>query len=253
MKRRVFYLLWSAQGDDTAMNDSGSTAIAQDMKELEAYLFGRWGLPEDSLGHRPIAWRPSGSRQAVWGPRGGVVSCEDARTGLALANVLQSSADPLSPDIERRSAELFADLGMDASLMVDHSLLWRGSCRPVAGTRAESVAFIARDSAAIGTELPAEVEHVLAIQRDSTVACWVSNIPILYAGDHSVHSVEVATMPAYRRQGLARCAVSAMLNHLASENATVLWVCKSLNVPSLNLALALGFVYHFSALHWSSR
>jgi len=232
------------------MNDTESTAIAQDMKELEAYLFGKWGLPEDSLRRRPVARLRSDSAQAVWSSMGGVVSCEDARLGSALVHVIQSSPDPLSPDIEKCSAELFADLGMDVSLMVDHSLLWRGPFRPLAGAPIEGIEFIARDSKAIGTELPAEVEHVLAIQKDSAVACWASNIPILNVGNHWIHSIEVVTMPLYRRQGLAKRVVSALLGHLASEDAAGLWVCKSFNIPSLNLALSLGFVYHFSVLHW---
>ena len=66
-----------------------------------------------------------------------IIAQDMKELGPALANVIQSSPDPLSPDIEKCSTELFADFGMDVSLIVDHSFLWRGPFRPLAGTPIE--------------------------------------------------------------------------------------------------------------------
>jgi GNAT superfamily N-acetyltransferase len=144
----------------------------------------------------------------------------------------------------------FAALGSRPKVLIDHSLLWKGAGAPVEESSTDEVDLIDKESKELGMTLPQEVEHVFALWRGGAIACWASSIPVLQVGHHWINSIEVETKAPHRRQGLAKRVVGAMLSHFDAEHGTALWVCKSYNVPSLNLAESLGFIHHFSILHW---
>ena len=235
------------------INSTEEGVLAQDIAAWEAHLLRKWRLPERAFAQGHVSYHRSNDTRAVWRPGGGVVSCQDTGLGADLAAALRLSDCVHSHDTLRRIGNVFSRRGMAGSWLVDCSLLWRRSSGPLPCVSAENIRFIDRTSNEIGAGLPEEVEHVLAILRDAAVASWVSNIPVLKVRDHWIHALRVETIPGWRRQGLAKRVVSAMLDHLASEKATALWVCKATNVASLHLARSLGFVHHFCTLNWSVR
>jgi RimJ/RimL family protein N-acetyltransferase len=186
----------------------------------------------------------------VWRADGGVVSCADAAIGNRLCEALSVFPNPTAVDSDHRIANSFAAVGLHPKVLIDHSLLWRASAAFPSLSSAEEVDLVDKDATELGKTLPAEVEHVFVLRKGDSIACWASNIPVLQVGDHWIHSLEVETKAPYRRQGLARRVVGAALAHFKDENGTALWVCKSYNIPSLRLAESLGFVHHFSILHW---
>jgi ribosomal protein S18 acetylase RimI-like enzyme len=227
----------------------GEDLLAQDMAAWEEHLLRRWGLPEQALVQGQVSHYPSYDTRAVWGPRGGVVSCQDPDLARDLAAALRLSDWARPEDAVERIREVFSRRDVGGAWAVDHSLLWRSSLGPLPRVEAKVVRFLA-DKGEVGTDLPEEVEHVLALFRGCAVVSWVSNIPVLRLRDHWIHSLRVETISSCRRQGLAKSVVAAMLDHLASENAAALWVCRATNVASWKLARSLGFLHHCCTLNW---
>ena len=69
----------------------------------------------------------------------------------------------------------------------------------------------------------------------AAAVCYAASI----AGNEA--EIDVATMPEYQQQGLAKTAVGAFMQHCVKNNIRPNWDCFEENIGSLNTAKSLGF------------
>jgi RimJ/RimL family protein N-acetyltransferase len=76
------------------------------------------------------------------------------------------------------------------------------------------------------------------IRKGDALASWCLSV---YAGDNALE-FGVATVEAYRNQGLATLATAACLDECLQRGLTPQWQCDAANQPSLAVARKVGFV-----------
>ena len=205
------------------MNKRQTGLLKQDMKAWERHI----DLPQDFFRD------------------GSIVVCEDKNLAVDISEKIRALDHADSQETAYRLGEMLNSKTRETTWRVDCSLMWRGAPGSLLYNVTGNVEFFPRTAKGLPPGFPPTVEHVLAIKRGPLVASWVSNIPHLKIHDHWIHSLRVETRPEFRRQGLGKAVVSALLEHIAEEDGSALWVCKATNIPSLSLALSLGFVLHF--------
>jgi len=221
----------------------------RDLQAWEQDLATRWNLPADFLSRDPVATAVCGGDRAVWSARGGTVACADASMRDRIAELLEPRVDCGEPVA---LAGLLDILARELPLLrcrIDVSLYCSGAPKAANRSSIYEVEMLSREASGLD-DIPDAVEHVSAIRDRDRVWSWASNIPALQVGDHWLHSVGVGTHPDQRRKGLATAVTAALMEHIASEGGAAIWVCEARNVPSLSLALKLGFQWHFSVITW---
>ena len=89
------------------------------------------------------------------------------------------------------------------------------------------------------------IDHFLArgfgffVARGDEVLCHCHTVAV----GGGLAEISVETQPASRRQGLARLAASAFIEHSLCAGLTPHWTCWRINQPSVALAERLGFVH----------
>jgi len=231
---------------------SDQQRLESDLRAWETHLEQSWCLPASFWRQGLVSHLPSGANRAIWTAEGGIIECEDEVLARQIATVIEAWSG-------RDHGSLLSAVGAvlrrklpETSYMVDASLNWRGAPGSLAGLILNEVEPVLPGAEGL-PDLPEEVEHVFAIRIGGRIASWVSNIPVLKIGDHWLYGLRVETHRDYRRKGLGKAVVSALLEHIAAEEGSALWVCKADNEASFRMALSLGFAIHFYALSWKGK
>jgi len=98
---------------------------------------------------------------------------------------------------------------------------------------------------------PPEFRHILGIRDGDTVASWAFARPMFDVYGDTFHSVGARTHESYRRRGLGKSVVLAILDRIAEDGTLATWECRADNVPSYKLAMSCGFVEYAWTLMWN--
>jgi len=219
-----------------------------------------YGLPEGGLTRGRIAHARSDTSRAVWTHDGGVVACEDAdlaqrlilavgrpdaRDSVALLLRLQEMCgDGSYLDVSLYCAWPPAMYGREHVEMLPVQAIW-----PEGNELAEHVFAVRMSAVCARRPSSAPVVEGSALAR-SGCASLAHNRPNPKSGGYRSHAVGAATHPDYRRQGLGKAVVSALVAHIVAEGGVALWNCDVLNVPSVRLARAVGFTDFLWNFRW---
>ncbi|HOS44105.1 MAG TPA: GNAT family N-acetyltransferase, partial [Armatimonadota bacterium] len=98
--------------------------------------------------------------------------------------------------------------------------------------------------------LPPAVEHIFAVRNAAEIITYAYSLPQISCGSSTIYAVGAMTHAAYRRRGLGKGVVAALVKQLSAEKNLALWNCDARNEASLRLARATGFIRHIWHLAW---
>jgi ribosomal protein S18 acetylase RimI-like enzyme len=201
----------------------------------------------------------SDAKLAIWTRDGGVVACSGNDAGEAVGRVIAEHDGHDAASLLARLQETVGDTQSYLNVLL--------SC--IAPVSHEHPAVEMLPVEAIWPEGNGDVEHVFAIRTGAVPARCLSPVPVVEGSafsragcaclaqnhpteidDVQFHSLGVTTHPHYRRQGLGKAVVSALVEHVVREGGVALWSCDVLNVPSLRLARAVGFLEVMWTFAW---
>ena len=226
--------------------DGDSERARRLVKALNEDLERHWGVPAGVLSQASIAHIASDSNRATWTCDGGVVACVDADL---VANIAATITRHSGHDYAELLSELQTTLGSPtraAASYLDVSLYCVSPTVVKTGSH-ERVEMLSPAAEGL-PPIPPRAEHVFVIREETMVVSHACNVPNMSVGDIRLHAVGAGTHPDHRRRGLGRAVVSALVEHIISEGDMALWNCDGLNIPSVRLARAVGFVeflWHF--------
>jgi len=242
--------------------DGDSERARRLVKALNEDLERHWGVPAGVLAQGRTTHLAADSNMAVWTAHGGVVTCTDAGLVANIAGIIERHEGDWSDTVLSGLRQaLGAALAERGYLDVHLYCAW-----PAAMCEQEAVEMLPPE--AVWPEGNERVEHVFAVKTSAVSARHLSSVPIvegsalsrsgcasfahnrpsLESGGYRFHALGAVTHPDYRHQGLGKAVVSALVDHIASEGGVAPWNCDGLNIPSVRLARAVGFVeflWHF--------
>jgi len=224
------------------------------------------GFPEGALSQGRVQHLPSEEKRAVWTPDGGVVACTETTLAVRIAAVIaghqgkwseivfSALREALGPGLAEASS-LDVLLYCSTASIALRNEWWDPVEMLEPGTEglpqlheAEHV-FVIKDSRLVEPEPGSASQSSSSTSRLPPAMAW--NRPSLLAEGIQFHAVEVGTRPDYRKRGLGKAVVSALLDHIASEGGVALWNYDVLNFPSLRLARSVGFVEYLWKFDWN--
>ena len=223
----------------------------RDMFAVAHELEQHWGLPIGSLLQVGVSWIGSDANKLTWTTEGALAACRDAELGAQLAAaVTRSTGDGLELLATLRQLVGISEASDPRRDSVDVEL-YAGIVSGVAVKSPHAVSMLAPDAPGL-TDLPVppKAEHAFAVTDGGTVVALACNRPSLSVDNHRLHAVGVWTHPDYRRRGMAKAAVSVLVDHLALDGDAALWVCDVCNTASLRLAHSVGFVELWRIFSW---
>jgi hypothetical protein len=235
---------------ERSIHQSDSERAASDLAAWDADTERDAGFETGTLTQGCISHLARDRNQAIWTRRGGVVLCKDAAlAGVVAAAICEHRGDDYAALVHGLET-LIGERVRGVSCRIDMGMYCREPRPDVPLELAASVQILGRDESRV-PDLPESVEHVFVIRDGPVVASWASNIPILLAGIHWLHSVGVGTDTKYRRRGYAKAVATALAKHVADEHGATMWVCEASNSASFWLGRSVGYVEHDWVLNWN--
>jgi ribosomal protein S18 acetylase RimI-like enzyme len=236
----------SSEQEVIAMVESGR--VAEIERIIEDDLERHYGFPAGVLGQGGITHWRADSQMALWTAKGGVAVSADAELAGTLARII---AEHKGDDY----AALLSRLEHAVSERVPSASCWLYAfpycCAPRAPVPVSAaIEVVHPDEFFTDGDYPEGYEHVFIVRDGSEVVAHAVNRRSLDAGGYQFHAIGVGVREAYRRRGLGRAVVSALVAHIASEGGVALWSADVTNIASCRLARSVGFVDHVFKLSW---
>jgi len=202
-------------------------------------------LPRGVLSQGRITHFPSDANTALWTDGGGVVACSDENLA---ASIVQLIVEHEGEDYMVLLSKLQEMLSKSLKLYL-YFYCCSSPVLPNDDLR-KSVEMLHPDDLKEYNLIAPNKEHVFAIRDGSVVVSHASNTPRDKVDNFRCHTVGVGTHPDYRRRGLGKAVVSALVEHVISEGGIVLWSANAKNIPSRRLACSVGFVEYIRHFSW---
>ena len=190
-------------------------------------------------------------RLAIWSHAGGAVACPHASLGEGLGKLI-ANHDPadhmaLFPAWRDEIDRLLSG----AKCFYFAMLYWAPGSEHQASADPRIVPLGVEDIWTDKGKEPPEFRHILGIRDGDRVASWAFACPAVDMYGEPFHSVGVTTHEDYRRRGLGKAVVLAILDRIAEDGTVATWECRADNVPSYKLAVSCGFVEYAWTLMWN--
>jgi len=231
-------------------NDSKRTPQIQ--RILWEDMEQRYSLPHGVLSQGQITHFPSDANMALWTDAGGVVACSDENLAASLAAIISEHE---GEDYMALLSKLQETLNKNLSAVSCRFDLFFYCCSsPISRNNdlRKSVEILPPDEPGLDY-IPPNAEHVFVIRDGSVIVAQASNVPKGKIGNIPRHTVGVRTHPDYRRQGLGKTVVSALVEHIISESGIALWSANAKNIASRRLAHSVGFVEDIRQFEWKFK
>lgn len=204
------------------------------------------GLPSNALVEGRISWVKSDSSSVCWCANGGIVCTQDEELADRIATLidegerddyvrifpkLQSAIARLLPDAKCNMCALFycaSPIDTEWAGRVDIELLLPSEAR--------------------ANPRPGEI--FLGIREDSLITSYACALPRYEAGSHQFYWIGVHTHEDFRRRGLGKACVLAMLEYMGPGRSIAIWQCRTTNAASMAMARSLGFLLHSWSFDW---
>jgi ribosomal protein S18 acetylase RimI-like enzyme len=211
-----------------------------------------YSLPSGVLSQGQIAHFVADLNLALWTDAGGIVACSDENLAASIAEVIAGHEGEDYAALLSKLQEILSRSLPAASCKLCLYFYCCSAPTLLNNDLRSSIEMLRPDdSKEYGrTPVPHKGEHSFVIRDGSVIVAHAWNVPRDKVDNLQFHAVGVGTHPDYRRRGLGKAVVSALIEHIISEGGVALWSANAKNIASRRLARSVGFVEDIRHFSW---
>ena len=204
------------------------------------------GLPGNALVEGRISWVRSDASSVHWCANGGVVCTQDEELADRIATLIDEGERDdyvrIFPKLQSAIARIVPEAKCNMC-----ALLYFAPRRDSEWGGREDIQPLPPDEVRAN---PRPGEVFLGIREGSHIISYASALPRYEAGNHQFYWIGVRTHEDFRRRGLGKACVLAMLEYMGPGRSIAIWQCRTANAASMAMARSVGFVQHSLSFGW---